>query len=147
MNAIIDNIFKSEKKRKVIKYGVNGIFVICVFLVAFKLLLILNIQYMVSFSIAWLISNCFAYFTTRKKVFKSKAHTKPQILHELMKFLSSRVVTYFINLFLLTWFVEHFNFDPFVINIGVSVIIIVLNYFLSNLIIHKEDVLYLKNSD
>ena len=117
MNKIIDKVFKSERKRKVAKYGANGVFVILIFLAIFKLLLMLNMQYIVAFSISWLISNLFAYFTTRKKIFKSKATTKLQISHELVKFFSTRIFTYFLNMFLLAFFVEHFKFDPFLINI------------------------------
>lgn len=117
MNQIIDKIFKSDRKRKIAKYSVNGVFVIFIFLATFKILLILNIQYIVAFSIAWLLSNIFAYFTTRKKIFKSKATTKTQISHELIKFLSTRIFTYFLNMFMLAFFVERFKFDPFLINI------------------------------
>ena len=129
---------QNEKLKKLIYYSFHGGVTTIISLISFKLLLIINIQYILAFTLSWILTNSYAYFSTRKTVFDSTATTKSEKISECIKFLFGRFLTYIFNTICLSICVEQFNFDPFISNVFISMIVIVLNYFVSKLVIQTN---------
>lgn len=129
-------ILESKKFKKIIVYGFSGAMTTVISFVTFKLFLEF-MQYIFAFSLSWLIAVTFAFLSTRKKVYESKACNKKEVLREYMRFIVGRIITYVINLILLVIAVELFKFDEFYSNVVITVVVIILNYFIGDLMINK----------
>lgn len=128
----------SEKGKKLMYYGVSGVITTIISFVSFKLFLdILNLHYVIAFSASWLLAVTFAYLSTRIKVYKSKACNKKEKAFEYTRFIIGRVITYIVNLSLLMIAVEWFKLDEFWSNAVITIIVIILNYFIGDLMINR----------
>ena len=86
--------------------------------------------------ISWICAVLFAYFTNRKFVFKQKNKSN---LKEGISFVSSRISTLLIDMFLMYLFVTVLCFNDKIIKLVVQVIVTVLNYILSKFIVFKKE--------
>lgn len=133
----IKKILENKKvMRKIIAYGVSGVITTIICLASFKLFLSL-MQYIWAFTLSWLLAITFAFISTRKQVYDSKAKNGKEILMEYLRFLIGRIITYIVNLVLLVIAVEIFKLDEFYSNIVISIIVIILNYFIGDIMINK----------
>jgi len=81
----------------------------------------------------------FAFFTNKFIVFRSMSVEKTHLLVEFGKFVSSRLLTFLLQELLL-WINEKWiGLDAVVMKMLTSVIVIILNYFLSKLFIFKKE--------
>lgn len=136
--AINEEKRKTEKMAKIIAYGISGAITTIISFVSFKIFLdYLNMQYIIAFTISWLLAVTFAFFSTRKKVYESKAVGKKEKTEEYIRFIIGRVITYIVNLLLLMIAVELFKLDEFYSNVVITVIVIILNYFVGDIMINK----------
>lgn len=136
LNKIREYIL-SERGKKLVYYGISGIITTIISIVTFKLFLsVLKMHYILSFSISWLLAVTFAYLSTRIKVYKSNAKGIKETSFEYARFIIGRIITYVINLVLLMIAVEWFKFDEFWSNAVITVIVIVLNYFIGDFMIN-----------
>lgn len=132
----ITRIFKEQEK--IIAYGISGVITTIISFVSFKLFLdYLNMQYILAFSFSWVLAVTFAFFSTRKRVYESKAESKKEKSEEYIRFIIGRIITYIINLVLLMISVEIFKLDEFYSNVVITVIVIILNYFVGDIMINK----------
>lgn len=140
-NVVLDKIkgyILSEKGKKLVYYGVSGVITTIISFVSFKLFLdILNLHYVIAFSASWLLAVTFAYLSTRIKVYKSKASNKREKAFEYTRFIIGRVITYVVNLVLLMIAVEWLKLDEFWSNVVITIIVIILNYFIGELMINR----------
>ena len=97
---------------------------------------LLNINYMISNIISWVISVLFAYITNRMFVFKSKSD---DILIEIYQFYKYRIYSFLIDLFLMYLFVELISVDDMISKIIVQIVVIILNYVFSKLFVFKKE--------
>lgn len=135
---IIKKIKENNKLKKVIIYGVSGVITTLISFITFKIFLdYLNMQYILAFSLSWICAVTFAFVSTRKQVYESKAENKKEISGEYLRFIIGRIITYIVNLTLLVIAVEAFGFDEFYSNVVITVIVIILNYFIGDLMINK----------
>ena len=88
--------------------------------------------------IAWIMAVFFAYITNRKWVFHSEAHTRDEIMKEVVSFFSCRIATGAVDWGCMLLFVDVFQFNDVVIKMGANIIVIILNYVASKLIIFKH---------
>lgn len=124
------------KLNKIVSYGISGIITTVISFVTFKIFLeIMN--YVLAFSLSWLLAVTFAYFAMRKRVYESKASSKQEKTEEYIRFIIGRIITYVINLVLLMIAVEMFKLDEFYSNVIITIIVIVLNYFVGDIMINK----------
>ena len=129
---------KIKKNKKIISYGISGIMTTLISFISFKVFLDwLKMQYVLAFSLSWILAVTFAFLSTRKKVYDSKAKNKKEISNEYIRFIIGRVITYVINLVLLMVAVEIFKFDEFYSNVVITIIVIILNYFVGDIMINK----------
>ncbi|MEG0073411.1 MAG: GtrA family protein [Clostridia bacterium] len=133
------DILKHSKYKKLYYYSLHGIGTTIISLATYQFFLYIKMQYIIAFSLSWIFANSYAYFSTRRSVFDSNADTGKQITKEYFKFMCGRFVTYIVNALMLFVAVDFMHYDPFISNIFISLIIIVLNYFIGNFIIKGND--------
>ncbi len=138
MNKLI-NLYK--KHREIIHYVVVGGLTTVVSMVLFygSTLTFLNgndaLQLQIANVISWVGSVLFAYITNRVFVFESK---NPKIIKELLSFVSSRVLTLFLDMgtmFVLSTLLQiNYNFSKIV----AMVLVTVGNYVISKIFVFKK---------
>lgn len=138
MKKKFTEILKTKRFRKLFYYSLHGIGTTIISLSTYQLFLFLKIQYLISFTLSWIFANSYAYFATRKIVFESTASTLELIKKEYLSFMGGRFLTYIFNYISLYIAVSLFKFDPFISNIFISMIIIVLNYFVGKFVMSKS---------
>ena len=98
-----------------------------------------DVQLQIAVIISWIISVAFAYWANRKFVFESKSK---EYLKEIGLFISSRISTLLLDMFIMWFFVSllGMNTNVWVIvwTIVSQIIVIVANYFLSKFIVFKK---------
>ena len=129
-------IGNNKKVTKLVVYVFYGAITTLISIITFKVVLEV-LDYVRALSISWIISVTFAYFTTRKKVYNSEARGKSEKTFEYLKFVLGRVITYAINLVLLIAAVEIFKFEELYSNVIITIVIIILNYFVGDIMINK----------
>lgn len=134
---IIKEVLKDKAKiKKIIIYGISGVITTIISFTTFKLFLSF-MQYIFAFSLSWLLAVTFAYLSTRKSVYESAADNKKEKTNEYLRFIIGRIITYVVNLILLVIAVEVFKFDEFYSNAVITIIVIILNYFIGDIMINK----------
>ena len=96
----------------------------------------LNINYIASNVLAWIVAVIFAYFTNRYFVFHSKSAQK---LKEFISFTASRVATLILDTLLMILFVEKIKLDDMIAKLIVQVVVVIGNYILSKLLVFKTN--------
>lgn len=123
--------------REVFMYLLFGGLTTLINIIVYYLCTLINISTGISTTIAFIVSVIFAYVTNRKWVFESKAKGK-EIISEIWKFFSMRILTYFMDLGLMILLVDIWGWNGLVCKILVNILVIVLNYVFSKLIIFKS---------
>ncbi len=93
-----------------------------------------NISTIIAIIAAWI----FAYVTNKLYVFDTKTSNWKELLKEMVSFISCRIVTAIVEVFLMDWLVTGLEFNYMGMKIFVSVLIIILNFVFSKLIIFKK---------
>ena len=118
-------------KKETFLYLIFGIFTTLINILTYKILVNLNINYIIANIIAWIISVIFAFITNKYIVFNNKTSN---FIKEFLKFVISRLGT---GLFDIT--ISLLNFDDFIMKIISNFVVIILNYILSKFIVFKKD--------
>lgn len=90
-----------------------------------------NVNYLVANAIAWIIAVLVAYITNKVWVFKSKSDSAIEYLSEFVKFVIARLSSGITDMVLMFVMVSVMGINQSVSKILVSVIVVVLNYYLS----------------
>lgn len=133
------NLYK--KYKEIINYLIVGglttfvslaVYYVCTFT-------FLNVENPVELQIAnilsWIISVAFAYFANRIWVFESKNTNK---LKEVTKFVSSRITTLILDMFIMWLGFTILGFNDKLIKILSQILVIIGNYILSKLFVFKK---------
>ena len=124
-------------KKEVISYLIFGILTTLVNIVVYTICDdVLQIQYLISNAIAWIVSVLFSYFTNRKYVFESH---NSSIINELVKFIGARVSTGIMDMLLMWLFVDVLSMQSMISKIIVNVVVVILNYVFSKLFVFQEE--------
>lgn len=135
----IKKIIKKFFTKEVITYGVFGVLTTLVNLITFYIMdNILNIEENISNAIAIVISILFAYFTNRKWVFNSNAITAKEKLSEFGKFIIGRAFSMVVELVGFFLMFNILGIQEFISKIVISVIIIIMNFFISKFFAFKK---------
>ncbi len=97
---------------------------------------IFKINYLYSNIIAWLLSVLFAFFSNKFLVFNSMKNSR--VLKEFLLFTSARMLSGFLETFLLYIFVGLLKFDDSIVKILVSILVVVSNYYFSKVYVFKK---------
>ena len=99
-----------------------------------------GVQLQIAVIISWIISVAFAYWANRKFVFESKSR---EYLKEIGLFVSSRIMTLLLDMFIMWLFVTllKLNTNVWVIiwTIVSQILVIIANYILSKFIVFKNN--------
>ena len=88
--------------------------------------------------IAWAAAVSFAYVTNRTWVFESKRRGFLPVLGELGAFAGGRVLTLLLQETLMAIFFTWLSFNEYTVKIGAAAVVVVLNYFISKLIVFRK---------
>ena len=129
-----------EKLRELTNYLIIGILTTTVSLITFFIFtqLLFTSQTKTDIQLAnflsWFCSVIFAYFTSRNFVFNSKETNK---IKEGIYFLTSRVATLILEIFLIEIMIYIFKSGSFTCKIASQALAIISNYILAKLIVFK----------
>lgn len=130
------------KNKEIVNYLIFGVLTTVVSLATYYLLVltILNpenaLELQIANIISWITCVTFAYITNRKYVFDSQ---EKNILKEMAKFYSARLLVLPIDMGFMYLFVTKLRLNDKIIKIIVQVIIIIANYILSKLVVFKNN--------
>lgn len=130
------------KNKEIVNYLIFGVLTTVVSLATYYLLAltILNpenaLELQIANIISWITCVTFAYITNRKYVFDSQ---EKNILKEMAKFYSARLLVLPIDMGFMYLFVTKLRLNDKIIKIIVQVIIIIANYILSKLVVFKNN--------
>lgn len=137
----VKELIKKVCTKEVILYVVFGVLTTVVSLVTYYICVgtFLNaenaIQLQIANIIAWIVSVAFAYITNRKFVFESTNKNK---LSEATKFVTSRIATLLMDMFIMFLGVTVLKLNDGIIKIISQVIVIVANYVFSKIFVFKK---------
>lgn len=143
MKEKLSNIIKKLCTREVIMYLIFGVLTTVVSLVVYYALIftILNpenaIQLQIANILSWVAGVAFAYVTNRKYVFESKEENK---LKELSKFVTSRLVTLFLDMFIMFVGVTWLKGNDKIVKLISQVLVIIGNYVFSKIFVFKKKI-------
>lgn len=130
------------KYKEVISYLIFGVLTTVVSLAVYyiSVFTFLNpdnsIHLQIANILSWIAGVAFAYFTNRKYVFESKNENK---LKEATKFVSSRITTLILDMFIMWLGVTILHFSDKLIKLVSQVLVIIGNYVLSKLFVFKKE--------
>lgn len=131
-----------KKYKELINYLIFGILTTVISLAVYYLSIFtflnpdIAIQLQIANIISWVAGVTFAYFTNRKFVFESTTTNK---LQEATKFVSSRVTTLLLDMFIMWLFVTILHFNDRVMKLVSQILVIIGNYILSKLLVFKNN--------
>ena len=98
---------------------------------------IININYLISNAIAWIISVVFAYITNKFFVFNSSYINKDVIIEEFIKFMNCRLISGLSEVVLLFLFVDLLLMNDIVAKLIIGVLVALINFIFSKVFIFK----------
>ena len=136
----MDRVIKLlAKYRDVLLYLFFGVLTTFVnYLVYFPLYNWLSCSATLSNSIAWVVAVAFAYLTNKPFVFQSDDWSGKTLVPELVKFISCRIGSGFMETMCLWVLVDRLNWNGNWVKLAVSVLVVVLNYISSKLIVFRK---------
>ncbi|HHV65677.1 MAG TPA: GtrA family protein [Peptococcaceae bacterium] len=126
-------------KKELLNYLIFGVFTTLVNIISYAFLSkLLQLDFKIAATIAWLLSVLFAYVTNKFYVFESREQDFLTISKELGSFFLSRVLSYSLDIFAMIFMVEFLLFNDLAAKIIANIIVIVFNYLASKLFVFKE---------
>ena len=123
------NNIKRLINKETILYVIFGILTTIVNLIAYYLFSnIININYLISNAIAWIISVVFAYITNKFFVFNSSYINKDVIIEEFIKFMNCRLISGLSEVVLLFLFVDLLLMNDIVAKLIIGVLVVLINF-------------------
>ena len=127
------------KHREVISYGFWGVATTAVnYVVYFLCTQWLQINYLLSNIIAWVVAVAFAFFVNKAYVFASRSWKLNAVFGELWRFVFGRVLSGVMETLVMFVFVDLLRFHDGIIKIAVGVLVVVVNYVVSKLLVFRK---------
>ena len=125
---------------EIVNYLIVGVLTTIVSWAAYALCkLVMDVDNAVMMQIAviirWVAGVVFGYFTNRRFVFKSK---NPDMLKEAAGFASSRLVTLFLDMFVMWLLPTIFHVNDWIATFISAVLVTVMNYIFSKFIVFRK---------
>ena len=132
------NNIKKLINKETILYVIFGVLTTIVNLIAYYLFSnIININYLISNAIAWIISVVFAYINNKFFVFNSSYINKDVIIEEFIKFMNCRLISGLSEVVLLFLFVDLLLMNDIVAKLIIGVLVALINFIFSKVFIFK----------
>ena len=126
-------LFKKFCNKEIIFYLIFGVLTTLVSLIVYYFCTLVQLQ--IANIISWVLSVAFAYVTNRRFVFESK---NPNKLEEIIKFVSARLLTLLLDMFIMFVCVTILKFNDKISKLLSQVIIIISNYIFSKIFVFKK---------
>lgn len=128
------------KYRELIVYLIVGVLTTIVSWIAYAICtLVMDVTNPVLMQIAvilrWIAGVVFAYFTNRAYVFRSK---NPNMFKEAVSFASSRVVTLFLDMFIMWLLPSVYHVNDWIATFISAVLVTITNYIFSKFIVFRK---------
>lgn len=137
-NKKILGLFNKKEYIAIFNYIFFGIMTTFVNIIIYYILTKVGVERVISNLISITLSIIFAYFTNAKYVFLSNSKKMKEIIKELIKFFSSRLITMLIEILGLELFV-FIGIEDFNSKIIMQVVVIVGNYIISKYFVFKKE--------
>ncbi len=129
-----------KKYEELINYLVVGVMTTVVSWAAYGICkLVMNVDNVVIMQAAvflrWFAGVVFSYFMSRKFVFKSK---NPKIWKEAIDFTTSRIVTLFLDMFVMWLLPTVFKVNDWIATFVSAVLVVIMNYIFSKFIVFRK---------
>lgn len=129
-----------KKYEELVNYLVVGVMTTVISWTAYAVCkLIMNVDNAIIMQIAvflrWFAGLVFSYFMSRKFVFKSK---NPKIWKEAIDFITSRIVTLFLDMFVMWLLPTVFKIDDWISTFISAVLVVIMNYIFSKFIVFNK---------
>lgn len=98
---------------------------------------LLEFDYRVGASLAWILAVIFAYFTNKFFVFEAKKTKGILLIKEFLSFLFFRALSYFVDILSIILLVEQFHVLDTLSKIIASAIVAICNYFASKYVVFR----------
>lgn len=135
----VKNLIKKFCTKEVIFYGIFGVLTTLVNIAVFYCLThFIHLEENLSNIISIVLAVLFAYFSNRRLVFNSTASTIKEKLIEFGKFILGRAFTMVVELVGFFLMFNILNIQELVSKILISIIIIILNFFISKFFAFKK---------
>lgn len=136
------NIIKKLINKETILYIIFGVLTTVVNLVVYHFFSnIMKVNYLLSNSIAWIMSVIFAYMTNKLYVFKCKSVKIDIIIKEFAKFINCRLTSGIIEIILLFLLVDMLAVNDIISKLVIGVIVVILNFIFSKLFVFKKQMI------
>lgn len=112
-------------------YLIFGVLTTIINVAVYEALCYVKADYKLSNTIAFVVAVIFAYVTNKLFVFKKRSENLKALMYEAVKFFTSRIVTYFAELAMLMCLVDFMNVDKSISKWIATIVVVILNYFLS----------------
>lgn len=96
------------------------------FIVFTTMLKVMSLNYLFSLVAAWVVGLCFSYALNFSWVFKPEQ--KIQFKDRFPRYFLASAVSIALNMFLLSYIVEHTAFDPFYVQMTLIPLIVIFNF-------------------
>ena len=127
------------KKKEILLYLFFGGLAFVVSIGSFAIFnLIMGVNELISNFFSWFITVLFAFITNRIWVFQSPTKGYWEFFLQLCSFFGGRIITLAIEEVLLFIFITWLGMSSVLVKTVAQVVVIVLNYFISKLLIFKE---------
>lgn len=129
-----------KKYEEIVNYLIVGVLTTIVSWAAYgicKLVMDVNNALMMQIAviIRWVAGVVFGYFTNRRFVFKSK---NPNMLQEALGFAGSRVITLFLDMFVMWLLPSVLHVNDWIATFISAVLVTVMNYIFSKFIVFRK---------
>ena len=129
-----------KKYKEVLLYLFFGGLAFIVSIVSFYLLIKNTaMNELVANLLSWIITVTFAYLTNRIWVFDAATDNKRELLNQIWKFYSGRIVTLIIEEVILFVFISWLGMNSIFIKTIAQIVVIVLNYVISKLFVFTKE--------
>lgn len=129
-----------KKFEEIVNYLIVGVLTTIVSWAAYGICkLVMNVDNAVVMQIAviirWIAGVAFGYFANRRFVFKSK---NPNMLREGLDFATSRLVTLFLDMFIMWLLPSVFHVNDWISTFVSAVLVTIMNYIFSKFIVFRK---------
>lgn len=128
-----------NKRNEMITYLVFGVLTTLVNIVTYVLITkLMNLDYKFATTIAWVVSEVFAFITNKIYVFNSNEMAVHTLVREFSSFLFFRLATYLIDLGMMIILVEWARINDIIAKIVANIIVVIINYIASKYFIFRK---------
>lgn len=131
-------LFSKLVNRETVLYGIFGVMTSVLNVVLFRVLLLCDWDYKVANIVTLIIVKLAAYLCNKNFVFRSRTGSLIGLCREFGRFVVARGLTMLIDYFGLIMMVEMFDLDKVLSKCFLTVLVIVLNYFIGKKHVFKN---------